>query len=107
MHTEVAYENSQTNPASRANGAKSKGPVTDQGKLNSSRNSTRHGLLAATIEQNGVRDLKYRVAALGEPRAQPFTRFQREALGDQGSARDEGVVELGAAFLSANLGITQ
>jgi hypothetical protein len=35
--------------ASRANGAKSKGPVTDQGKLNSSRNSTRHGLLAATI----------------------------------------------------------
>jgi hypothetical protein len=34
---------------SRANGAKSKGPVTDQGKLNSSRNSTRHGLLAATI----------------------------------------------------------
>ena len=35
--------------ASRANGAKSKGPVTDQGKINSSRNSTRHGLLAATI----------------------------------------------------------
>jgi hypothetical protein len=35
--------------ASRANGAKSKGPVTDQGKLNSSRNSTRHGIFAETI----------------------------------------------------------
>ena len=35
--------------ASRANGARSKGPVTPQGKLNSSRNSTRHGLFAQTI----------------------------------------------------------
>jgi len=35
--------------ASRANGARSHGPVTAQGKLNSSRNSTRHGLLAQTI----------------------------------------------------------
>jgi hypothetical protein len=35
--------------ASRANGAKSKGPVTPQGKLNSSRNSTRHGMFADTI----------------------------------------------------------
>ena len=35
--------------ASRANGAKSKGPVTPQGKRNSSRNSTRHGIFAATI----------------------------------------------------------
>ena len=35
--------------ASRANGAKSKGPVTSQGKLNSSRNSTRHGMFADTI----------------------------------------------------------
>ena len=35
--------------ASRANGAKSKGPITAQGKRNSSRNSTSHGLFADTI----------------------------------------------------------
>ena len=35
--------------ASRANGAKSKGPVTSEGKSNSSRNSTRHGLFAEDI----------------------------------------------------------
>jgi hypothetical protein len=35
--------------ASRANGARSKGPITAQGKRNSSRNSIRHGLLAETV----------------------------------------------------------
>ncbi len=35
--------------ASRANGARSKGPVTAQGKRNSSRNGVRYGLLAKTF----------------------------------------------------------
>ena len=35
--------------ASRSNGALSKGPITEQGKRNSSRNSLRHGLLAKTV----------------------------------------------------------
>jgi hypothetical protein len=35
--------------ASRTSGARSDGPVTLQGKLNSSKNSTRQGLLAQTI----------------------------------------------------------
>jgi hypothetical protein len=35
--------------ASKANGALSRGPATDQGKRNSVRNSTRHGLLAQTV----------------------------------------------------------
>ena len=35
--------------AARANGARSSGPITAQGKYNSSRNSARHNLLAQTI----------------------------------------------------------
>jgi hypothetical protein len=35
--------------ASRANGARSRGPVTAEGKRNSSRNAVKHGWLAETI----------------------------------------------------------
>ncbi len=39
--------------ASRANGAKSRGPVTERGKYNSSLNSRRHGLLARFLVMPG------------------------------------------------------
>jgi len=54
--------------AARANGARSKGPATEQGKLNSSRNSVRHGLLARTVvleEESAERFLEL-LAALTE-----------------------------------------
>src|SRR5579862_7310791 len=39
--------------ASRANGAKSRGPATEAGKRNSARNAARHRLLAATLLAEG------------------------------------------------------
>ena len=39
--------------ANRANGARSRGPKTPEGKARAARNSTRHGLLARSILREG------------------------------------------------------
>ena len=39
--------------SSRANGARSRGPISEQGKLVSSQNGLRHGMLARTVVLEG------------------------------------------------------
>jgi hypothetical protein len=45
--------------ASRANGRKSRGPITTQGKINSSRNSRRHGVYAKSIVVDPATQARY------------------------------------------------
>ena len=49
MHTETVMSSEKRIAASRANGKKSRGPVTEEGKRASSRNAQTHGLCANTI----------------------------------------------------------
>ncbi len=63
--------------ASKTNGARSRGPITAQGKRNSSRNSARHGLLAQTVvleEESADRFQKLLAAFMREH--QPRTATQ-------------------------------
>jgi hypothetical protein len=63
--------------ASKANGARSRGPITEQGKRRSSRNSTRHGLLAQAVvlEEESVHGFQKLLAALRDE-YQPRTASQ-------------------------------
>jgi len=63
--------------ASKTNGARSRGPVTPEGKRNSSRNSTRHGLLAQAmvLEEESVRSFQKLLAAFMDE-YQPRTASQ-------------------------------
>jgi hypothetical protein len=74
--------------ASRANGAKSRGPVTDEGKQHSSRNAITHGLLAQTVVLNG--ESKERFATLLhsiQQELQPATAIENQLVETMAVAR--------------------
>jgi hypothetical protein len=64
--------------AARANGAKSRGPVTAQGKANSCRNSYRHGLRAQTFSVDPASETdRIALLALYEDSLQPESEHER------------------------------
>ena len=74
--------------ASRANGAKSRGPVTPAGKLSSSHNAMTHGMLSGTIvlkDESSDRFLSL-LAALHEE-FQPQTPFEESLIDNMAVAR--------------------
>jgi len=73
--------------ASRLNGAKSRGPVTAAGKLNSSRNATRNGLIARSFALK-VEDSAQFQQSLDQLCAefQPSTSFEHSLVTSIGSA---------------------
>ena len=78
--------------ASRANGAKSKGPVTPQGKANSSRNNTRHGLLARGIVLESESEARFDEMLQRMIRDfQPQTDAEMTAVEAMASARWRGI----------------
>jgi hypothetical protein len=63
--------------ASRANGARSRGPATAEGKRNSSRNSIKHGLLAETVVLETERSDRFlEILAEVEEELQPETSIE-------------------------------
>src|SRR6476661_1242069 len=67
--------------ASRANGAKSKGPVTPEGKRASAANNLRHGSLARSIVLTGEnRELFYRLVKEFEAEFQPVGPIESALL---------------------------
>jgi hypothetical protein len=74
--------------AARANGAKSRGPVTAIGKANSSRNSHRHGLRSQTLlaDPESAGQLTALIASL-EREFQPQSEIERTLIGTMALSR--------------------
>jgi len=74
--------------ASRANGSKSRGPVTPAGKLASSRNAITHGLLSATIVLQGESTDRFeKLLAALYAEFQPETPFEESLVENMAVAR--------------------
>jgi hypothetical protein len=74
--------------AARANGAKSRGPITPEGKLASSRNALTHGMLAGTVVLRGESEERFNllVAALHDE-LQPQTTVEITLVENMAVAR--------------------
>ncbi len=76
--------------ASRLNGAKSRGPITDEGKAISSQNSLRHGLLAKMVLIEGESETAFRQLSesLHRAFAPASARAARQGAGTNGEPLD-------------------
>ena len=74
--------------ASRENGARSRGPITPQGKRNSSRNATRHGLLSRTVILPDESEDRFQLLRNGfMDEFQPYTQAQNTLVETLATAR--------------------
>ena len=74
--------------ASRRNGAKSKGPITDEGKSRSSLNGITHGLAGSAIVLEGESQEKWQeLLAACIQELQPETELERELVDEIAAAR--------------------
>jgi hypothetical protein len=73
--------------ASRANGARGRGPVTEEGKSKSSQNALRHGLLAkATVLANESEDTFARLVAQHQAKLRPADDVEESAIEEMASS---------------------
>jgi hypothetical protein len=73
--------------ASRSNGALGQGPVTKEGKRNSSRNATRHGLLSkATVLSSESEETFARLVAQHQAKLRPADDVEEGAIEEMASS---------------------
>ncbi len=83
--------------AAQANGAKSHGPVTDEGKAKSALNAVNHGLSAGALAKVGLSSSALVLTTESRPKFDGLLQAYREEYDPQGQTENDLVEELTAA----------